>query len=81
MNVRYVELADYLAIAAEITELDTNALIRVTKVALAESTLHAQQLALARLSSTPTSSTRPPFSSYASRRTTRSLTAISEQHG
>lgn len=41
MSVCYVELADYLAIAAEITGLDTNTLIRVTKVDLAESALHA----------------------------------------
>lgn len=41
MSVRYVELADHLAIAAEITGLDTPILIRVTKVDLAESALHA----------------------------------------
>jgi death-on-curing protein len=41
VSIRYVELADYLAIAAEITGLDTNTLIRVTKVDLAESALHA----------------------------------------
>ncbi len=41
MSIRYVELADYLAIAAEITGLDTDTLVRVTKVDLAESGLHA----------------------------------------
>ena len=41
MSVCYVELADYLAISAEITGLDTPTLIRVTKVDLAESALHA----------------------------------------
>lgn len=41
MSIHYVELADYLAIAAEILELDANTLIRVTKVDLAESALHA----------------------------------------
>lgn len=41
MSIYYVELVDYLAIAAEITGLDTNTLIRVTKVDLAESALHA----------------------------------------
>jgi hypothetical protein len=41
VSVRYVELADYLAISAEITGLDTPTLIRVTKVDLAESALHA----------------------------------------
>jgi len=40
VSVCYVELADYLAIAAEITGLDTTTLIRVTKVDLAESGLH-----------------------------------------
>jgi death on curing protein len=41
VSVRYIELADYLAISAEITGLPTPALIRVTKVDLAESALHA----------------------------------------
>ena len=41
MSIRYVELADYLAIAAEITGLDTNTLIQATKIDLAESALHA----------------------------------------
>jgi len=41
VSVRYVELADYLAISAEITGLDTPTLIRVAKVDLAESALHA----------------------------------------
>jgi death-on-curing protein len=41
VSVRYVELADYLAISAEITGFDTPTLIRVTKVDLAESALHA----------------------------------------
>jgi hypothetical protein len=30
VSVRYIELADYLAIATEVTGLDTNTLIRVT---------------------------------------------------
>jgi death-on-curing protein len=41
VSVRYIELADYLAIATKVTGLDTNTLIRVTKVDLAESALHA----------------------------------------
>lgn len=41
MSIRYIEIADYLAIAAEITGLATPTLIRVTKVDLAESALHA----------------------------------------
>lgn len=41
MSIRYIELADYLAIAAEITGLDPATLTRVTKLGLAESALHA----------------------------------------
>ena len=41
MSTKYIELADYLAISAEITGLDTKTLVRVTKVDLAESALHA----------------------------------------
>lgn len=41
MSLRYVELADYIAIAAEITGLDPITLTSVTKLGLAESALHA----------------------------------------
>jgi hypothetical protein len=41
VSIRYVELADYLAIAAEITGLDPATLTRVAKLGLAESALHA----------------------------------------
>lgn len=41
MSTEYLELADYLAIAAEITGLDEQTLIRVTKLDLADSALHA----------------------------------------
>lgn len=41
MSVLYVDLVDYLAIAAEVTGLEPPALERVTKVELAESALHA----------------------------------------
>jgi death on curing protein len=41
VNIRYVELADYLAIATEITGLDPNTLIQAIKIDLAESALHA----------------------------------------
>jgi death on curing protein len=40
VSIRYVELADYLAIAAEITGLDPATLTRVAKLGLAESALH-----------------------------------------
>lgn len=36
MSIRYIELVDYLAIAAEITGLDTTTLTRVAKIDLAE---------------------------------------------
>lgn len=41
MNTRYVELVDYLAIAAEITGFDATTVTNVTKVSLADSALHA----------------------------------------
>jgi death-on-curing protein len=41
VSIRYIELADYLAIAAEITGLGPATLTRVTKLGLAESALHA----------------------------------------
>jgi death-on-curing protein len=40
VSIRYVELVDYLAIAAEVTGLDTSTLTRVAKIHLAESALH-----------------------------------------
>src|SRR5207247_3803858 len=41
VTVEYLDLADYLAIAAEVTGLDVDTLLRVTKLGLAESALHA----------------------------------------
>ena len=41
MSTEYLELADYLAIAAEITGLDEQTIIKVTKLDLADSALHA----------------------------------------
>jgi death-on-curing protein len=41
VTVEYLDLADYLAIAAEVTALDTDTLLRVTKLGLADSALHA----------------------------------------
>ncbi len=41
MSVEYLELADYLAIAADVTGLDVETLTRVTKLDLADSALHA----------------------------------------
>jgi hypothetical protein len=41
VNTEYLELADYLAIAAEITGLDEQAITKVAKLDLADSALHA----------------------------------------
>jgi death on curing protein len=41
VSVEYLELADYLAIAAEVTGLDVETLTRVAKLDLADSALHA----------------------------------------
>ena len=41
MSVEYLDLSDYLAIAAEVTGLDLPILIRVTRLSLADSALHA----------------------------------------
>jgi death on curing protein len=41
VSLLYVDLVDYLAIAAEVTDLDAPTLQRVTKIELAESALHA----------------------------------------
>jgi death-on-curing protein len=41
VSVLYVDLVDYLAIAAELTGLEAHTLQRVTKIELAESALHA----------------------------------------
>lgn len=41
MSVEYVELADYLAIAAQVTGIDSKTITRVAKIDLADSALHA----------------------------------------
>lgn len=41
MSVEYLSLADYLAIAASVTGLDIDTLIKATKLDLADSALHA----------------------------------------
>ncbi len=41
MRVAYLDLADYLAIAAEVTGLEVTTLSRVTQLNLADSALHA----------------------------------------
>lgn len=41
MNVRYLDLVDYVAIAAEVTGLDVQAIVSLPNLGLAESALHA----------------------------------------
>jgi death-on-curing protein len=41
VTIEYLDLADYLAIAAEITGLDVRTLTTVTRLSLADSALHA----------------------------------------
>jgi death on curing protein len=41
VSVEYLDLADYLAIAAEITGLDLSTVMNITNVDLADSALHA----------------------------------------
>lgn len=43
MTVEYLDLTDYLAIAAEITGLDLTTLTKVTRLDLADSALHAPE--------------------------------------
>lgn len=41
MNVEYLDLADYITIAAEVTALDTDVVMKVANLNLADSALHA----------------------------------------
>jgi len=41
VTVHYLDLTDYLAIAAEVTSLDADVLTRITNLDLADSALHA----------------------------------------
>lgn len=41
MSVEYVDLVDYIAIAAEVTALDIDTVMRVSRLDLADSALHA----------------------------------------
>lgn len=43
MTVEYLDLGDYLAIAAAVTGLDATTLTRVTRLSLADSALHAPE--------------------------------------
>lgn len=41
MTIRYIDLVDYLAIAAEVTSLDVPTVTKITNLNLADSALHA----------------------------------------
>ena len=43
MSIEYPDLADFLAIAASVTGIEIDILIRSTKLDLADSALHAPQ--------------------------------------
>jgi hypothetical protein len=58
VSVEYLDLADYIAIAAAVTGLDLQTVMNITNHDLADSALHAQRPASATPTSTPTSSTR-----------------------
>jgi hypothetical protein len=44
VSIEYLELADYLAIAVEVTGLSVQSITRVTKLDLAKSALHVDPL-------------------------------------
>ncbi len=81
MSVEYPDLADYLAIAAEVTGTDLKSLAGATKLDLADSALHAPSASFAGEEFYPTSATKPPCSSFAWPRTILCLTATSGQPG
>jgi death-on-curing protein len=58
VTVEYVGLADYVAIAAEVTGLDVETIVRFPRLDLADSALHAPAAGFGDTSSTPTWSTR-----------------------
>jgi hypothetical protein len=59
VTVDYLDLADYLAIAAEVTGLNADTLLRVTQLGLPTRRYMHRPQASARPSFIPTSSTRP----------------------
>ena len=58
MSVEYLDLVDYVAIAAEVTGLEVQTIVALPNLGLAESALHAPGLASATTSSMWTSSIR-----------------------
>lgn len=81
MSVAYVDLVDYVAIAAEVTGLKVDTLMRVAKLDLADSALHAPAAGFGDVEFYLTSWTRPQCSSSISPRTTRCRTATNAPPG
>jgi len=63
VSVEYLELPDYLAIAAAVTGLELQTVMNITNVDLADSALHAPS-ASKTTTSTPTLLTRQPSCSF-----------------
>lgn len=75
--MRYLTLAEALAIAKAVTGIDAAILSRAARLELLDSALHAPKLDSARSGSIPSSWTRQRSSSYASRGTIRCRAATS----
>jgi hypothetical protein len=59
VSVEYLDLADYIGIASEVTGLDEAVIAKVVNFGLADSALHAPSAEFVARPSTPTSSTKP----------------------
>ena len=70
MSLGYPDLADYLAISAEVTGTDLKTITSAAKLDLADSALHAPLASFGARSSTRTFATRPRCSSFVWPRTT-----------
>ncbi len=58
MTVEYLDLADYIAISAEVTGLDLETVMKVADLGLADSALHAPAAGFGNDDSIQSSSTR-----------------------
>jgi hypothetical protein len=59
VTVEYLDLADYVAIGAEVTGLDAATVMKVANLDLADSALHAPASGFGETEFYPTSSSRP----------------------
>lgn len=81
MTVNYLDLADYIGIASEITGLDEAMVIKIANLDLADSALHAPLAGFEDEDFYRTSWTRQPCWSSGWRRTIRCPMATSAWHG